>query len=81
QAQQQANRAQRERMQQAMAQQGRNGKPPAKGEAAEAPDETPQQREQRQAVEAWMRRVPDDPGSLLRAKFRLEYERRQREGQ
>ena len=42
-------------------------------------DETPQQREQRQALEAWMRRVPDDPGSLLRTKFRLEQERRQRE--
>jgi Ca-activated chloride channel family protein len=28
-----------------------------------------------------MRRVPDDPGGLLRAKFRLEYERRQLEGQ
>ena len=37
--------------------------------------------EQRQAREAWLRRVPDDPGGLLRAKFRLEYERRQREGQ
>jgi Ca-activated chloride channel family protein len=42
--------------------------------------ETPQQRERRIANEAWLRRVPDDPGGLLRAKFRLEYERRQHEG-
>lgn len=50
-----------------------------KQEAAVA-GETPEQREQRQAVDAWLRRVPDDPGSLLRTKFRLEYERRQRDG-
>lgn len=27
-----------------------------------------------------MRRVPDDPGGLLRRKFLLEHQRRQREG-
>ena len=37
----------------------------------------PPQRERRLANEAWLQRVPDDPGGLLRAKFRLEYERRQ----
>ena len=77
-AQRQADAAQRERMQQAMAQQQQQQGAQA-GNAAQA-QETPEQREQRQAVEAWMRRVPDDPGSLLRAKFRLEHERRQREG-
>ena len=39
--------------------------------------ETPADRERRLANEAWLRRVPDDPGGLLRARFRLEYERRQ----
>ena len=39
-----------------------------------------EQRERRQAVDAWLKRVPDEPGSLLKAKFRLEQERRQREG-
>ena len=34
----------------------------------------------RNANEAWLRRVPDDPGGLLRARFRLEHERRQRAG-
>lgn len=34
-------------------------------------------RERRQALEHWLRRVPDDPGGLLRRKFQLEYQRRQ----
>lgn len=38
------------------------------------------QREQQQAVEAWLRRVPDDPGGLLRRKFAIEFQRRQAEG-
>lgn len=82
-AQQAADAAQRQRMQQAVAQgrsqdrsQDADGKP-----LAAAREETPEQRERRQATEAWLRRVPDDPGGLLQAKFRLEYERRQREGQ
>lgn len=32
------------------------------------------QDEKDQAVEQWLARVPDDPGGLLRRKFRLEYE-------
>ncbi len=76
QAQQQVDAAQRERMRQAMAQQ--QGGDPQQAQQVRG-EETAQQREQRQALEAWMRRVPDDPGSLLRAKFRLEQERRQRE--
>jgi Ca-activated chloride channel family protein len=32
--------------------------------------------EERQAVEQWLRRIPDDPGGLLRRKFLLEYQRR-----
>jgi DNA sulfur modification protein DndC len=30
--------------------------------------------------EHWLRRVPDDPGGLLRRKFQLEYQRRQQRG-
>ncbi|QSX78633.1 VWA domain-containing protein [Agrilutibacter solisilvae] len=75
-AQRAADRAQRERMQRAL-QQG-------KGKGADAKDpartETAQDRERRLANEAWLRRVPDDPGGLLRTKFRLEYERRQAQG-
>lgn len=36
------------------------------------------QREQQQALQQWLQRVPDDPGGLLRRKFQLEYDRRQR---
>jgi Ca-activated chloride channel family protein len=42
--------------------------------------ESPADRERRQANEAWLKRVPDDPGGLLRARFRLEHERRQQSG-
>lgn len=31
--------------------------------------------EQRQAMEQWLRRIPDDPGGLLRRKFRYQYQR------
>ena len=37
--------------------------------------------EARQALEQALRRVPDDPGGLLRRKFQLEYQQRQRENQ
>ncbi|MCL1551294.1 VWA domain-containing protein [Xanthomonas nasturtii] len=79
-AQQQADEAQRRKMQQAMAQAGDKQTGQGGEQEAAAASETPEQREQRQAVDAWLRRVPDDPGSLLRTKFRLEYERRQRDG-
>jgi len=36
--------------------------------------------EHAQAVEQWLQRVPDDPGGLLRRKFQLEYQLRQRGG-
>ncbi|WP_312317448.1 VWA domain-containing protein [Stenotrophomonas sp.] len=73
-----ADAAQRARMQQALQRQAGNAEAPTERPAAEA--ESAQQREQRQAVEAWMRRVPDDPGSLLRTKFQRENERRRQEG-
>jgi len=78
QAQAQADAQQRQRMQQALQQQARAGE--AGKTAVRGDGGTPQQREEQQAVEAWMRRVPDDPGALLRAKFQLENERRKREG-
>ncbi|UTA55322.1 VWA domain-containing protein [Lysobacter soli] len=77
QKQREADAAQRERMQRALQQQGQ-AKPPQDGQAR---NETPQQREQRLANEAWLRRVPDDPGGLLREKFRIEYERRNNRGE
>lgn len=32
-------------------------------------------REQQQAMEQWLRRIPNDPGGLLRRKFRYQYQR------
>jgi len=79
--QQQADQAQRQRMAEAMRQQQarEGGDEPADVRAAQAAMD-PQERERRQAVEAWMQRVPDEPGALLKAKFQLEHERRRREG-
>jgi len=75
-----ADAAQRKQMQRALegdvqAQEGKEveGKPERAENAAD--------REQQRANEAWLRRVPDDPGGLLRAKFRLEHERRQQSGE
>lgn len=80
-----ADAAQRQRMQQAIQQKetGAAQRAGSKASAGEAQrnQETAEQREQRQALQAWLRRVPDDPGGLLRAKFQLEQERRQKEGQ
>jgi Ca-activated chloride channel family protein len=36
--------------------------------------------EQAQALEQWLRRVPDEPGALLRRKFQYESDQRQRRG-
>lgn len=76
-SQEEADTAQRERMRRAQQPQ-RTGEE-ARNAAAE-PAESAEARELREANEAWLRRVPDDPGGLLRAKFKLEYERRRREG-
>lgn len=78
QSQRQADAAQRERMQRALERQRGGAQPREQGQPR---DETPQQREQRLANEAWLRRVPDDPGGLLREKFRIEYERRRTDGE
>ncbi|MEO6366197.1 MAG: hypothetical protein ABIO38_09160, partial [Luteimonas sp.] len=79
-AQRSADAAQRQRMQRALE---RGGKQAGDGRDVKGtPDraETAAEREQRQMVEAWLRRVPDDPGGLLRRKFALEYERRRMQG-
>ncbi|MEG3193411.1 VWA domain-containing protein [Lysobacter sp. D1-1-M9] len=81
-AQQAADAAQREAMQRALqqeqAQAGQSEQ--AEPEPPPRPPETAAERESRLANEAWLQRVPDDPGGLLREKFRIEYERRQLRG-
>lgn len=39
------------------------------------------EKEKQQATEQWLRRIPDDPGGLLRRKFQYDYQRQQAEGQ
>lgn len=76
QAQRNADAAQRARMQAAL----QRARPDTQAGKGTQRVETPEQRERRLADEAWLRRIPDDPGGLLRARFRIEYERRQQEG-
>src|SRR6056297_1422721 len=47
---------------------------------AQPGSQSPEERERNQALEQWLRRVPDDPSGLLREKFRYESEQRQRQG-
>ena len=72
-AQRRADAAQRARMDEAL-----------DGAPEDAPDGadpmTDAERERSLANQAWLQRVPDDPGGLLRRKFALEHQRRQREG-
>jgi Ca-activated chloride channel family protein len=41
--------------------------------------DSPLTAEEQQAMAQWLRRIPDDPGGLLRRKFQLEYSKRRRE--
>lgn len=80
-AQRQADAAQRERMRRAQAGAASPPQSPAAGETkpGAAPVRDARASERRLANEAWLRRVPDDPGGLLREKFKLEERRRRRE--
>ena len=49
------------------------GRPP---QGAEAPPQDPAKREKAEAMEEMLRRVPDDPGGLLRQRFLLQHLRR-----
>ncbi len=56
------------------AQEAQQGEQPQQMSEAELA-ELRQQQEQQQAMEQWLRRIPDDPGGLLRRKFRHQYQR------
>ncbi len=79
-----AEEAARKEMQEALERAGQAGAeskdgtedaPPAVIESAEERAQS----EQKQAIQQWLRRVPDDPGGLLRQKFLREYQRRRQE--
>jgi Ca-activated chloride channel family protein len=48
-------------------------------QAANEAEPSPEDQEREQAMEQWLRRVPDDPSGLLREKFRYESQQRQSE--
>ena len=56
------------------AQESQPGEQPQQMSEAEL-EELREQQEQQQAMEQWLRRIPDDPGGLLRRKFRHQYQR------
>jgi Ca-activated chloride channel family protein len=56
------------------AEEAEQGKQPEQLSEAELA-ELREQQEQQQAMEQWLRRIPDDPGGLLRRKFRYQYQR------
>lgn len=65
-------RALQEELRRAAEAAGAGEAPPQLSEAELA--ELREQQEQQQAMEQWLRRVPDDPGGLLRRKFRHQYQ-------
>lgn len=73
--------ATREAMRQALREAERDAGDSADGEPGDtlaAVELTPEERErleQQQALEQWLRRIPNDPGGLLRRKFREQYRR------
>ena len=56
---------------------GPSAEPKAAAQAPGIEDLDPREREQRQSMEAQLRRVPDDPAGLLRQRFRLQQLRRE----
>ncbi len=68
-------------------QQQQENQPPEEQESSESNSEqnTPSESEneefeEQQALEQWLRRIEDDPGELLRRKFRYQYRQRQLDG-
>lgn len=52
----------------------------AEAAAAEAEEASEADEEEEQAMQQWLRRVPDDPSGLLREKFKYESQQRQEQG-
>ena len=68
-------------------QQEQQNQPPEEQEGSESnseqntpSDSTNEEFEEQQALEQWLRRIDDDPGELLRRKFRYQYRQRQLHG-
>jgi len=68
--------------QQAQAKQQSAGKQQDKQKAARAAekDADPKDKEKSAAMQQWLRRIPDDPGGLLRRKFQYQYQQQHQSG-
>ena len=77
QAEQNAKEQFRQRMDQAVKNEGKDGDKKAQPVRLGANSDGQTKDERQQAVEQLIERIPDDPGGLLRRKFQLEYQRRQ----
>lgn len=64
-----------EELQRAAEEAEQNQGDPTEQLTAEELAELREQAEQQQAMEQWLRRIPNDPGSLLRNKFRYQYQK------
>jgi len=64
--------------QQSQSQQGEDGEPGDQPSALDQAMADTEQTESAQATEQWLRRIPDDPGGLLRRKFYYQYQQRPR---
>jgi Ca-activated chloride channel family protein len=56
-------------------------KEPEESEAGQAQEAEPGDEEEDQAMQQWLRRIPDDPSGLLREKFKYESQQRQESGE
>lgn len=63
--------------QQAGAKQASDHQQQGSRQATAASRSTPEQQEKAAAMQQWLRRIPDDPGGLLRRKFRYQYQQQQ----
>jgi Ca-activated chloride channel family protein len=77
---QQQETGQEEEAQQQPAAEREDSQDEAASEAMQQAAADPQTQERDQAMEQWLRRVPDDPSGLLREKFRYESYQRQQQG-
>lgn len=76
--QQQGDASTQQQDQQSQAQQGDDGEPGDQPSPADQAMADMEQAESAQATEQWLRRIPDDPGGLLRRKFYYQYQQRPR---
>ncbi len=61
-----------------------SSEPPPEEQSAQAQSQpkelSPEEQQRQQAMEQWLRKIPDDPSGLLRRKFDYEYRLRQQQG-